>query len=122
MFYDNFERLCESRGLSPSRCAMQAGLGRTTPAGWKKLGTIPKQDVLEKLAKVLGCNVHDFFINNSDNSTVCINSKNCGNTIYENDSEEEELLELFRSLPLRKQRLRFLVEAYDVVDKLKGQK
>lgn len=65
MFYENFERLCKENKTNPSSVAESIGLGLSTPAGWKKNGTIPKQDVLDKLATHLQCKVEDFFRDSS---------------------------------------------------------
>lgn len=119
MFFRNYERLCKNIGSNPSAVAMKAGLARSTASSWKMQGTIPKQDVLERLAEVLGCNVADFFVENNDNSVTIQNSVNCNNT-YKKVEDEHELLTLYRSLPSRKDRLRFLLECYEVAEKIKG--
>lgn len=61
MFYDNFERVCKERKSNPSRVCLDAGLKVNRPANWKATGALPKQDELERLAKVLKCEVADFF-------------------------------------------------------------
>lgn len=119
MFYNNYQRMCEKKGLSPSGCALKIGLGRSTTASWKKNGTIPKQDILEQLAEVLECNVADFFQDNSDNSVTIQNSTVNSNN-YRRCEDETELLQLYRSLPSRKARLRFLLEAYEIAEKITG--
>lgn len=35
MFYDKFVKICESRGISPSRAAIEAGLSKSTVTKWK---------------------------------------------------------------------------------------
>lgn len=61
MFYDNFERVCKERRSNPSRACLDAGMKVNRPANWKATGALPKQDELERLAKVLKCEVADFF-------------------------------------------------------------
>ena len=119
MFYDNYQRMCKKKNLSASGCAMKIGLARSTAASWKRQGTIPKQEILEQLAEVLECDVADFFVENNDNSVTIQNSVNCNNT-YKKVEDEHELLTLYRSLPSRKDRLRFLLECYEVAEKIKG--
>lgn len=119
MFYGNYERLCREAGSNPSAIAMQAGLARSTASSWKMQGTIPKQEVLNRLAEVLGCNVADFFQDNSDNSVTIQNSTVNSNN-YRRCEDETELLQLYRSLPSRKARLRFLLEAYEIAEKITG--
>lgn len=62
MFFDNFERICKERGISPSAAAMSIGKSRNTASNWKANGTIPKAQELEDLAFELKCDVADFFI------------------------------------------------------------
>lgn len=121
MFYDNYESICKKKGSNASAIAMKIGLARSTSASWKANGTIPKQDVLDKLAKELGCQVSDFFIE-QHNSTVITNSVNCNNTStrVSLNEEEEELLELYKSIKNRKDRLKFMLNAYEQVDNLRG--
>lgn len=61
MFYDNFKRVCEERGTSPSRACMEAGMKANRSSAWKASGALPKQDELDRLAAVLDCEVADFF-------------------------------------------------------------
>ena len=117
MFYDNYQRMCKKKNLSASGCAMKIGLARSTAASWKRQGTIPKQEILEQLAEVLECNVADFFVENNDNSVTIQNSNNCNNT-YKKAEDEHELLQIYRSLPSRKDRLKFLLECYEIAEKI----
>lgn len=61
MFYTNFDSICRLRGTSPSAAAMAIGKSKNASGGWKKNGTIPKEDELTKLAEHLDCSVADFF-------------------------------------------------------------
>ena len=62
MFIDNFEKLCEAKGLKMNTAAVQAGIGSGTTSDWKKNGTLPKYPQLVALSKVLDCRIADFFI------------------------------------------------------------
>ena len=62
MFYTNFEYLCRRKNTSPSAAAMYLGKSKNASAGWKKLGTIPKENELHMLATYLDCKVSDFFV------------------------------------------------------------
>ena len=62
MFYENFERLCQRRGISPSKAGIEVGYSKSTASAWKKNGTIPKESDLVRLAELLGCSVKDFFM------------------------------------------------------------
>ncbi|WP_165170613.1 hypothetical protein [Adlercreutzia sp. ZJ242] len=61
LFYENFEHICKSQGTSPYAVTQEAKLGKSSAANWKANGTIPKLDILYRLAEVLSCNVSDFF-------------------------------------------------------------
>lgn len=66
MFYENFERICASRRTSPYAVTTSLGLSKSTAAGWKAKGTIPKQETLDGLAQKLNCKVSDFFKTNEE--------------------------------------------------------
>ena len=52
MFYDRFVMLCESRGVSPSRAAIDAGLSKSTVTKWKRSPDArPTGTVIEKLTR-----------------------------------------------------------------------
>lgn len=61
MFYENFDRICKERHTSASAAALAIGKAKNTAGGWKRNGTIPKEDELIALAKHLHCRVADFF-------------------------------------------------------------
>lgn len=51
MFYDEYTKLCESIGKSPSRCADEMKISRGTVSDWKKNGTMPTAKNLKKLCE-----------------------------------------------------------------------
>ena len=58
MFYDRFVMLCESRGVSPSRAAIDAGLSKSTVTKWKRSPDArPTGNVIEKLPRYFGVSV-----------------------------------------------------------------
>lgn len=61
MFYENFDRICKERNTSASAAAKAINKAKNTAGGWKRNGTIPKEDDLIALAKYLHCRVADFF-------------------------------------------------------------
>lgn len=52
-FYATFIQLCESRGVSPSAVAHEAGISSGAPTAWKK-GSIPKPAQRKKLCEYFG--------------------------------------------------------------------
>lgn len=58
MFYDRFVMLCEKRGVSPSRAAIDAGLSKSTVTKWKRFpDSRPTGNVIDKLTRYFGLSV-----------------------------------------------------------------
>ena len=58
MFWDNFIRLCENKGVSPNKVAMDLELSNATTTRWKK-GSIPQGKTLNKIADYFSVNTDD---------------------------------------------------------------
>ena len=54
MFYDRFKELCDKRGISCNRAALEMGLSNATPTAWKKRGLTPKADTLAVISNYFG--------------------------------------------------------------------
>ena len=54
MFYDRFKELCDQRGITCNRAALEMGLSNATPTAWKKRGLTPKADTLAMIANYFG--------------------------------------------------------------------
>lgn len=63
MFYDNFERVCRLKGKSPSGTCYAIGNSRSLANGWKRLGSVPSREILDKLCIYLDCDLKEFFTN-----------------------------------------------------------
>lgn len=60
MFYDKFVQLCNQKGVSPSRAAIDAGISKSLVTKWKANGCKdPSPDVLRKLSVYFGVTVSD---------------------------------------------------------------
>lgn len=126
MFFDNFCYLCKRKGQSPSKTGMNIGLCNATTCGWKKNGTIPKQHVLDDLAKELDCCVADFFLGEEELRMKY--SKKQKSKTEENinkhrslslSSDEEELVRLFRQVAKnRRDELLFMSEVYALAERM----
>ena len=123
MFYENFDRICREKGTSASATAVAIGKARTIPAGWKKNGTIPKESELKALAKVLGCEVADFFQPiYKDATEAALAKQKKEDELYEYaiaqfglNEDEEELIEIYRNLDKRG-RMELMLASYDLRD------
>lgn len=50
MYYENFERLCKEREVTPSQVSRGTEISTATLTSWKKGKYTPKQDKLQKIA------------------------------------------------------------------------
>lgn len=57
MFYDIFRTLCEKKGVSCHKAALDIGLSNATPTIWKKRNITPKGDTLSKIAEYFGVSI-----------------------------------------------------------------
>ena len=75
-FGDNLKRICTERGTTPSAILKKWGLSTSKVSAWYA-GSLPKQDILVRLASELNCSVSDFF--SDDKSTRYVQTDNRGN-------------------------------------------
>lgn len=54
MFYDRFKQLCDQKGVSCNKAALEIGLSNATQTKWKKTGATPRGDTLDKIAAYFG--------------------------------------------------------------------
>ena len=57
MFYDTYVELSKQKGLSPSGAADAIGINRATVTNWKKNGSKPSGDILDKVSKFFNVTV-----------------------------------------------------------------
>lgn len=50
MFYDKFKKLCDQRGISCNKAALEMGLSNAAVPKWKKTGYTPRGETLSKIA------------------------------------------------------------------------
>lgn len=59
MFWDNYEKLCRSKGETPTEVAFKCGVTSSgTASAWKK-GTMPRSAILKSIADYFGVTVAD---------------------------------------------------------------
>jgi DNA-binding Xre family transcriptional regulator len=99
-FATNLKRICAEKGTSPTRVCQDLGLSTSKVNLWNN-GSLPKPDVLVRLAQHLECQVMDFF---ADDDYV-------ENNGIELDEDEIDIIRLFRTLS-RKEKHEFMSKAY----------
>ena len=100
-FATNFKKICLAKGTSPTRVCIDLGLSTSKVALWNG-GSIPKADVLIKIAKHLECSVMDFFADEVDMQKM----------EFSLDADEKDIIKLFRKLT-RKEKHEFMAKAYE---------
>ena len=60
VFYDRFVNLCELKGVSLSKAAVEAGISKSLVTKWKNNSiNIPSPEVLDKLSKYFGISISE---------------------------------------------------------------
>lgn len=57
MFYDIYTDLCQQKGVSKTKAALEIGLSNATPTKWKNTGATPEGATLQKIADYFGVSV-----------------------------------------------------------------
>ncbi len=105
-FATNFNRICREKGTTPTTICKELGVSTNKVSLWNS-GSLPKQEMLVKLAKHLGCSVMDFFADEEDLAR---------NPEPEND-DESDILRVYRSLD-RRAKHEFMAMVYEFEGKL----
>lgn len=107
-FATNFKRICNEKGTSPTRVCLDLGMSSSKVNLWNK-GSVPKGDVMVKLATYLECTVMDFF--DDEDTPDGVNAIDIPKTEFALDEDERDIIRLFRMLD-RKQKHEFMSKAY----------
>lgn len=115
-FATNLKRICTERGTSPTALLKSMGVATSKVAMWNS-GSLPKQEMLVRLAKELDCSVMDFF---ADEETIHTPTP----TIAEpHDEDENDILRVYRSLTRRtKHEFMTMVYEFEKRQELEGDK
>lgn len=89
MFYDRFKQLCEKKGVSCNKAAIEIGLSNATPTKWKKTGATPVGETLDRIAA---------YFNVSTDFLLGIESKK-EKPFVNGDEELTEYLEILKTRP-----------------------
>ena len=73
MFWDSFYAICKNSGTSPNAVCKEIGLSNAAATGWKN-GTLPKADVLCKIADYLHVSVDSLLGRDTSNDTEIPNA------------------------------------------------
>ena len=114
-FADNLKRICTERGTSPTALLKSMGVATSKVAMWNS-GSLPKQEMLIRLAKELDCSVMDFF---ADDDTI----QTPLNIAEPKDEDESDVLRVYRSLSRRmKHEFMTMVYEFEKRQELEGEK
>lgn len=117
-FADNLKRICTERGTSPTALLKSMGVATSKVAMWNS-GSLPKQEMLIRLAKELDCSVMDFFADDADLAAQNINKTNAD--AEPKNEDESDILRIFRSLSRRaKHEFMSMVYEFETREELTG--
>ena len=102
-FAENLKRICDDRGTTPTAVLKDMGVATSKVTMWNN-GSLPKQEMLLRLARYLNCSVMDFFADDD-----YINNTSMQDGL---DEDEKEIVRIFRSLD-RRSKHEFMNTAYD---------
>jgi transcriptional regulator with XRE-family HTH domain len=89
VFYDNFLRLCEDRGVSPTRVLTNLGISKGSLSRWRDGGE-PLNETKKKIADYFGITVRQLMSGEIENAPTPVKSE---------DDELEDILEEARRNP-----------------------
>lgn len=74
MFYDRFKQLCDDRGVSCNKAALEIGLSNATPTKWRKTGATPNSETLQRIAGYFGVTIQ-FLLDQEAEKTPALTRK-----------------------------------------------
>lgn len=96
MFYDVFSKLCEKRGIRPSRAAEECGINKSSVSNWKNNGYVPRGETLNKIADYFNVTT-DYLLTGKKDDTVKVYDED--DNIVVLDDETRELIDNLRKRP-----------------------
>lgn len=110
-FGKNLKRICNERGTSPTKVVVELGYSNSKVNMWNN-GSLPKAEMLVKLAEKLNCSVMDFFKTEDEWETAQATPTN---------EDEEDILRVYRSLSRRsKHEFMSMVYTFETQEELAG--
>lgn len=127
---DNLFFIIKEKGLSASKVSDDTGISTGNISDWKKGRSMPTATKLDILANYLDCSV-DYLLGRTDNPEVTYNNHalsgdggvavaggNANITISNQQKEDAEILDLIKSLPLKK-RVKIISMIYEELEEEK---
>lgn len=110
-FKENFNRICREKGTTPTALCKKLGESTSKVSAWNN-GSLPKEEMMLRLAQELNCSVMDFFADDISEHTI----------EPEND-DETDILRIYRLLD-RRAKHEFMTMVYEFESKaeLQGDK
>lgn len=97
VFYTNFVKLCNQKGVSPSAAAEEMGFQRSVVTRWSK-GVAPRAATVAKVADYFEVASEELLVDKKENPTAQ------GDGVDTITEKEVRMLKWFRSLPEEKRR------------------
>lgn len=88
MFFDQLQQLCKDKGVSMTRLVTDIGMHKSAVTYWRKSGTTPKMEVVQKIADYFDISAN-YFLNEKTSPTE--------------SAEDETLEELLERLKTREE-------------------
>lgn len=101
-FATNLNRICREKGTTPTAVCKELGVSTSKVNLWNG-GSLPKQEMLVRLAKHLSCSVMDFFADEEDLQPSTDNAM---------DDDEKDIIRVYRMLD-RKSKHEFMASVYE---------
>jgi len=112
-FGKNLKRICNAQGTSPTKVVTELGYSNSKVNMWNN-GSLPKAEMLVKLAEKLNCSVMDFFKTEEEWEEVEAHAK-------PTNEDEEDILRVYRSLSRRsKHEFMSMVYTFETQEELAG--
>lgn len=96
MFWDNFKKECDKRGLKPTPVLKECGISTGSIGRWQA-GSSPNADAIIAIAKYLQCSTDILLMGSEimENTLVCV------------DQCEKDLVMMFREIPAQAREIFF---------------
>lgn len=93
MFYERLQQLIKEKGITQKQMCEDIQINKNLPKYWKDNNTHPNKTILNSLASYFDVSV-DYLLGNTDIKKE--------NSPTEMSAEEQEIIEMWKSLPLEK--------------------